>query len=222
MFQSIGQKLGFDGDIEFKGEFKVFGVYSIIVMKGEGDYFEVENQFLKICIGDKILLCSVQLVEDILWQGKGLLYNQFQEVVKIFQDDIDIENLLFVWQVYRFEYWFVVGNVYLVQKIFQGLFEFDVIFNLGFVDYKFDFEDVIKEIKKVFGLFFECFKKVFDFKVLFDGGKYDDFGKSMFFNFIGGVGYFLGYQLIDCFYVDEYEEFNEGFWEEIVQVCVCK
>ena len=36
----------------------------------------------------------------------------------------------------------------------------------------------------------------------------------MFSNLIGGIGYFYGDQFIDVSYAPEFEEENEGFWEE--------
>lgn len=36
----------------------------------------------------------------------------------------------------------------------------------------------------------------------------------MFSNLLGGIGYFYGDQIIDKTYAPEYEEDNEGFWED--------
>ena len=36
----------------------------------------------------------------------------------------------------------------------------------------------------------------------------------MFSNLIGGIGYFYGDRVVDKSYAQEYEEENEGFWEE--------
>ncbi|KAL2207584.1 glycoside hydrolase [Sarocladium strictum] len=212
--QGTGGKLGFDGDIELKGESKALGAYSITVTKGEGDHPRVKNQFSDIRSGDKTLLRSVQAADDTLWQGKGLLYNQLQEAVKTLQDDIDVENPPPAWQVYRLEHRPAIGNAHLVQKTFEGSFEFDVIFNSESAGHKLGSEDVTKEAKKISASFSDRFKSVFDLKAPFNEARYAKFGKSMFSNLIGGVGYFSGHQLIDRSYADEYDELNEGFWEE--------
>lgn len=39
----------------------------------------------------------------------------------------------------------------------------------------------------------------------------------MFSNLIGGIGYFHGDALVDRSYAAEYEEENEGFWEETAE-----
>ena len=36
----------------------------------------------------------------------------------------------------------------------------------------------------------------------------------MFSNLIGGIGYFYGDSVVDRSYAPEYEEENEGFWQE--------
>lgn len=39
----------------------------------------------------------------------------------------------------------------------------------------------------------------------------------MFSNLIGGIGYFYGDAIVDRSYAPEYEEENEGFWEETAE-----
>lgn len=58
------------------------------------------------------------------------------------------------------------------------------------------------------------YKEVFKPSAPFDAPKYDVFSKSLFSNLLGGIGYFYGEQLIDRSYASEYEEVDEGFWED--------
>ena len=51
----------------------------------------------------------------------------------------------------------------------------------------------------------------------FDKKKYQEFAKSMFSNLIGGIGYFYGDAIVDRSYAPEYEEENEGFWQETAE-----
>lgn len=39
----------------------------------------------------------------------------------------------------------------------------------------------------------------------------------MFSNLIGGIGYFYGDSLVDRQYASEYDEENEGFWQETAE-----
>lgn len=39
----------------------------------------------------------------------------------------------------------------------------------------------------------------------------------MFSNLLGGIGYFYGDAVVDKSYASEYEEVNEGFWEDTAE-----
>jgi mannosyl-oligosaccharide glucosidase len=47
--------------------------------------------------------------------------------------------------------------------------------------------------------------------------KYSELSKSLFSNLLGGIGYFYGDWKADRTYAPEYEEENEGFWEEAAE-----
>ena len=61
------------------------------------------------------------------------------------------------------------------------------------------------------------FKKVFPAQAPYNKPKYQSFAHSMFSNLLGGIGYFHGDSVIDRSYATEYEEENEGFWEEAAE-----
>lgn len=209
--------LGYAGDVVLKGHSKTLGHYTMTISEGEGAHPAIQNHFSSRRSGEETIVNSVQMAEENIWQGKGLLYMQLQESVKSIQDDIDVEAPPPAWQVYRLEHKPARGNGQIVQKTFEGSFEFDVIFHSGSDSKALTSDDVTKEIQKTSEAFSARFKKVFDFKAPFNTQKYDKFAKSMFSNLIGGIGYFSGYQLIDRSYAEEYEEANEGFWEEAAE-----
>lgn len=51
----------------------------------------------------------------------------------------------------------------------------------------------------------------------FNHPKYELFSSSLFSNLVGGIGYFYGDYLVDRSHAVEYEEENEGFWEETAE-----
>lgn len=61
------------------------------------------------------------------------------------------------------------------------------------------------------------FKKLLAPRAPFNKSKYQDFAKSMFSNLVGGIGYFYGDSVVDKSYAPEYEEENEGFWQETAE-----
>ncbi|KAL9126637.1 MAG: hypothetical protein Q9217_004340 [Psora testacea] len=75
-------------------------------------------------------------------------------------------------------------------------------------------EDLDSAIKKARTVFSDRFSRLLIFEAPFNKEKYQAFAKSMFSNLIGGIGYFYGDAVVDRSYAPEYEEENEGFWEE--------
>jgi mannosyl-oligosaccharide glucosidase len=61
------------------------------------------------------------------------------------------------------------------------------------------------------------FESIFKPEAPFNVGKYLEFSKSLFSNLLGGIGYFYGDWKVDHSYAPEYEEENEGFWEEAAE-----
>ena len=78
-------------------------------------------------------------------------------------------------------------------------------------------EKLTAALKQNSNHFAKKYKELFPAQAPFDKSKYVDFSKSMYSNLAGGIGYFHGDQLIDRSYAAEYEEENEGFWEEAAE-----
>jgi mannosyl-oligosaccharide glucosidase len=71
--------------------------------------------------------------------------------------------------------------------------------------------DKIKEVSLSFS---NRFKDVFSPLKPFNSDKYAEFSKAMLSNLVGGIGYFYGDSIVDRSYAAEYDEEEEGFWEE--------
>lgn len=65
--------------------------------------------------------------------------------------------------------------------------------------------------------FSDRFGKVFTPKAPFNSPEYTEFSKAMLSNLVGGIGYFHGGGLVDRSGAPEYDEENEGFWEEAAE-----
>lgn len=78
-------------------------------------------------------------------------------------------------------------------------------------------ENLDGAIKKATKAFSERFSKMLAPKAPFHKSKYQAFAHSMFSNLIGGIGYFYGDAVVDRSYAPEYEEENEGFWQETAE-----
>lgn len=77
--------------------------------------------------------------------------------------------------------------------------------------------DLNKSIKTTAKTFSNRFSKLLAPKAPFEKAKYRAFAESMLSNLIGGVGYFYGDSVVDRSYASEYDEENEGFWEETAE-----
>lgn len=121
------------------------------------------------------------------------------------------------WQVYTISNDPGHGNLHMVQKVFEGEFEFDVIFNSGSAGKEITTSEVTKQIESVTKSFRSRFIDTFAPASPFNKPKYETFAKSMFSNLIGGIGYFYGDSVADRSNAPEYDEENEGFWEETAE-----
>jgi mannosyl-oligosaccharide glucosidase len=106
------------------------------------------------------------------------------------------------------------GNMHFVQKVFEGAFEFDVIFSSGSAPTPIKSAHLSSQIEKTMSSFSERFIQSFKPQKPFEDKKYLGLAKSLFSNLIGGIGYFHGDSLVDRSYAPEYDEENEGFWQE--------
>lgn len=210
-----GTQHGFEGDVIFNGNSKTLGDYKLVVTKGTGKFPTSDNKLLKDRHGDKTLVSSPQDVPaDHTWQGKPVVFKMLQEAVSPVQENADQNDPPPPWQVYRIAHSPAKANVQVVEKTFEGPFEFDVIFSSVSGGKEITSEDVTEQIKKTSETFNERFANTFKFKEPFTLEKYKKFGKSMFSNLVGGIGYFHGHQIIDRSYAPEYEEEDEEFWIE--------
>ncbi|RMJ07469.1 hypothetical protein CDV36_012931 [Fusarium kuroshium] len=217
-----GTEFGYDDDVSFKGNSKALGDYKLLVTKGKGKHPKKGHKMFKDRHGDTTLVMSSDATPEISWQGKAVVFKHLQDSVKPVQDNADQTDPPPPWQVYRIEHKPGKGNIQIVEKTFEGPFEFDVIFSSGSSGEEYASADVTEQINKVSETFKERFAKTFELKAPFKGEKYRKFGKSMFSNLLGGIGYFHGHQIIDRSYAPEYEEENEGFWEEAAEAMARK
>lgn len=125
------------------------------------------------------------------------------------------EDMPPAWQTYTIKNLPGPGNVHIVQKVFEGPFEFDVLYIPS--GQKKTSKDLTKAIAEVNKSFSKKYAEILSPQAPFDDKEHLEFSKALFSNLIGGIGYFNGDQMIDRSYAPEYEEENEGFWEEAAE-----
>ncbi|PHH76895.1 hypothetical protein CDD83_4192 [Cordyceps sp. RAO-2017] len=212
-----GAEAGLDGDATFRGWSAPLGNYSLVVTKGDGRHPTSDHEISAARPADKTVVFSQDADEELLWQAKALLFQQLQKTSAQVQETYDAEDLPPPWQVYRIGHRPGRGNVHMVQKTFEGPFEFDVIFSSGSAGKRLTSAEVTQAIRRTSESFGRRFSRVFELQAPFRADKYQAFAKSMFSNLLGGVGYFHGEQLVDRSYAPEYDEDGEGFWAEAAE-----
>ncbi|KAI1104304.1 glycoside hydrolase family 63 protein [Jackrogersella minutella] len=208
---------GFEGDVTFMGQSRSLGDYKLVVTKGTGEHPNSDHPISDKRDLDRTTVQSLIVPEEHLWQAKNLLFQQLKAGVDDIIQEYGAENAPPPWQVYQLPHKPNSGNIHLVQKVFEGSFEFDILFSSGSAGADTTSEDLTREIKSTTEAFNERFADVFAPQAPFNADKYRKFGRSMLSNLAGGIGYFYGKHVVDRSYAPEYDEENEGFWEETAE-----
>jgi mannosyl-oligosaccharide glucosidase len=162
---------------------------------------------------DRTMTSSMQVPPDALWQAKSILFTNMKNEVDGYVAEYGQENVPPASQLFTIANDIKDGNFHLVQKTFLGPFEFDIIFTAA-GSQALSYEDVSRVIADTSKSFRAKFADIFAPKAPFTNPKYKKFSQAMLSNLVGGIGHFYGDSLVDRSYAPEYEEENEGFWEE--------
>ncbi|KAK4462167.1 putative mannosyl-oligosaccharide glucosidase [Cladorrhinum samala] len=211
-------EFGYEDDVTLTGQSQGLGKYKLVVTKGEGVQPKSDHPISERWGPGQTVVQSLQYDDSVIWQAKPIIFKQFKEGVDwMVENKYTSDNVPPVWQVFSLTNRPGPGNVQIVQKVFEGDFEFDVLFSSESAGKDLTSADLTREIKEATESFGERFSSVFELKAPFNVDKYKKFGRSMFSNLIGGIGYFYGQSLVDRSYAPEYEEESEGFWEEAAE-----
>jgi mannosyl-oligosaccharide glucosidase len=209
---------GYHGDVTLKGHSEALGNYKLVITQGDGDQPKSDHDLSSIRGPGQTVVQSLTYPEEHLWQAKPILFKQLKEGVDwLVENKYDSGTPPPPWQVYQLANKPGPGNVHIVQKTYEGDFEFDVFFSSESAGEELTGDDVTREIRQTTESFGERFASVFAPKAPFNADKFKKFGRSMFSNLIGGIGYFHGQSVVDRSYAPEYEEEGEGFWEEAAE-----
>ncbi|KIX09099.1 uncharacterized protein Z518_00177 [Rhinocladiella mackenziei CBS 650.93] len=165
---------------------------------------------------DRPLMCSLQLPPEALWQAKNIAFASMKQGIDALVKEYGQENMPPAWHAFTIQQDPGPGNFHMVQKVFVGPFEFDVLFNSA-TGPSVSSESLAQAISTTSDSFKAKFKDVFKPLAPFTKPVYTAFSESLFSNLFGGIGYFYGDSLVDRSYAPEYDEDNEGFWEEAAE-----
>ncbi|KAI0124410.1 glycoside hydrolase family 63 protein [Xylariales sp. AK1849] len=212
-----GDDTGFESDVTLSGRSDVLGDYQLVVTKGKGEHPHSDHPISSQRDLEKTVVQSLTIPDEYIWRAKEVLFQQLKEGVDGVIQEFGAENAPPPWQVYQLANRPGSGNVQMVQKVFEGSFEFDVLFTSGSAGKDVTSDDLTREIKSTTESFGERFSSVFAPQKPFNAQKYHKFGQSLLSNLAGGIGYFHGHHIVDRSNAPEYEEENEGFWEDTAE-----
>lgn len=208
------EESGYEGDVALKGESDGLGKYKLVVTQGRGYHPKKAHEAYDLKPLDKTFVHSFSLPDQILWQTKAILFKQLKEEVDQIVETYGEENAPTPAQTYIISNKPGQGNLHMIQKVFEGDFEFDIIFNSGSAGKEYFSSDVSNFIDSTTKTFWERFIGTFDPQAPFKVESLQRFTANLFSNLIGGLGYWHGDSVVDRSYAAEYDEENEGFWEE--------
>jgi mannosyl-oligosaccharide glucosidase len=210
--KNMGDRFGFTSDLLLKGRSEALGQYTIRMTQGKGDHPRDNHAILgDMRREDRIVVQTLNVPDEVRWNAKHVTYYQIREPMEWVQKNLKDGEYPAPWLMYALPHRPGTGNAHIVQRTFRGPWEFDVVFQPA-GDSQVDEAGVTSAIESVREQFANRFPSVFSFKAPFDTDKYVQFGKSMFSNLLGGIGYFHGKHLVDRSYAPEYDEEDEGFW----------
>ncbi|KAF2156237.1 glycoside hydrolase family 63 protein [Myriangium duriaei CBS 260.36] len=206
------EEQGFEGDVKIAGQTNDLGDFHLTVTQGTGRHPQSSHPGAHEDQADHTRVHSMQIPEAGLWQAKSAMFTSIKQVADQYIEKYTQENMPPPFQTFRIANSPGNGNIHIIQKTFEGPFEFDVVYSQG--DAGLQAGELGKQIKEVNKSIKSRFAKVHSPAAPFKTPHYEQFSSSLFSNLIGGIGYFHGDQIIDRSYATEYEEENEGFWEE--------
>ena len=210
---------GIDGVVKLKGKSPELGTFELHVTDGPKSNKHPKSGHVleEMRPSHKSHYASLNVPDDNVWLAKDIFLTFAQDSVNELTQMFEQDDSIPPWNVYLIqETKNVKGQLHFVQKIYQGSFTFDILYNTKKSDddtLLFTPKSLTDSISQTSEIFKQKFERAFTFQAPFDDNKYLAFAKEMYSNLVGGIGYFYGTHIVDRSYAEEYEETEEKFWE---------
>ncbi|KUJ11600.1 glycoside hydrolase family 63 protein [Mollisia scopiformis] len=211
------EDVGYEADVNLKGDSQGLGEYKLTVTGGRGYHPKAIHPADDEKPLDRTLVHSLMVPEQAIWQTKPILFKLLKDQIDEYLEKYGEENAPPPWQTYTIINKPGAGNLHMIQKVFEGNFEFDIIFNSGSSGKVYTSQDVTGFIENTSKAFWDRFIATFDLQPPFAIESLQQFSSNLFSNLIGGLGYFYGDSVVDRSYAPEYDEENEGFHLETAE-----
>ncbi|KAK6511523.1 Processing alpha glucosidase I [Arthrobotrys musiformis] len=220
LLQNEPDPKGLKGPVHFKGNVEGLDEFHIEVTEGQGDpipHAQLDSRLGEIETEHDIsrsLYRAGNYPAEHIWRTKNIIFAELKGRFDGLMEKFGRENLPPPWQALTFAPSYVEegkeANVHLVQRVYEGPFEFDILFSSDSAAKPMTSDVLTEKIKENTESFNTRFAKTFKRYPPFDTPKYSAFAKDLFSNLLGGIGFFHGTSIVDR---SEYPEDEEGFWE---------
>ncbi|KAF8471981.1 glycoside hydrolase [Kalaharituber pfeilii] len=207
--------LGLEGDVTLAGQAPGLEKFRLTVTTGPhtNEHPESEHEASLLKPLDRTLYKAFDVPTEYVWKTRDILFMHIQEYLGALMKKYGKDNHPPAWNSFTLANEFEPGNLHMMQKVFVGAFEFDILFSSESAETPMTSELLTKKINSFKPEFEARFNEAFQLQEPFDTPEYKEFAKNMFSNLAGGIGYFHGTTLVDKSDADEYAEEEEGFWE---------
>lgn len=204
---------GYSGIMKFAGLSESLGLFEMEVNDGPKSNKHPERLFLDPELDPaKSHHISLRIPNDNIWRAKDIFMTVIQDCIKDLSErysdvnDIPPQQAFILRDLLKF-----LGNLHIVQKIYEGSCEFDVIYNNAVTPQhdKITFENIATKITTVLESNNQKFKTHFPLVQPFHQIKYQKFAKEMLSGLLGGLSYSYGDQLVDRDTIFDEESFEE-------------
>ena len=211
---------GYEDSVFFDGETQELGTFKIEITPGPKSNAHplINHPYAFERTLERTMVTTVTAPVAALWQAKQIFLGKMRETLESLRDRFGVDNPPPPAQ------FFTIGtndeengNIHFVQKTFRGSFQFDVLFSSESAAEYMTPDTLSASLKSHSKAFHAAYKERFPPRPPFNKPQYISFCQSLFSNLLGGIGYFYGDQVIDRSYADEYDEINEGFWEDAAE-----
>ena len=223
-FGSLGvrneaDELGIEGALTMEGSSSELGQFTIEVTEGpdSNSHPPPTHPSYAEKPSDRTVVASLQVPDEGMWQAKNLIFQEMKKDIDTLVEKYGQDNAPPPWTMFAVPNDIKDGNLHVVQKMFEGAFEFDIIYSSTSAKPPTSSIDLTSKFETSRKSFSDRFTKKLAPKAPYNTPKFLPFAKSMFSNLIGGIGYFNGDEIVDRSYAPEYEEENEGFWQETAE-----
>ncbi|KAK6464508.1 glycoside hydrolase [Scheffersomyces coipomensis] len=204
-------KLGYKENVKLTGMSEELGFFDLEVTQGPNSnrYPKSDDRNPDLDPGRTHHL-SLNVPDDNVWRVKNIFMALLEDSIDKLErqgrfDGLPLEQATVLRDLNNFH-----GNLHLIQKSFEGNFEFDVIYNNALTrpTEKITVENINSKIENTKKLFDEKFDKHYDLQPPFNKPEHHTFGKEIISGLLGGLNYAYGSNLVDRVTVPDEESFE--------------